>query len=383
MSTAAGIDIGQSSIHISTAQGDDPKRYPVHELKLTPGWEIELSQALPPFAIVTFEPTGWHYSHPITNCITRRRPDCQLWQVEHAATKTSRENSISGNKTDRTDARALALIASQIAAGKPPRRTKPHNQAHQETLLALRLAVNAHARATRDHTRATNRYRQAAHAINPVLAKSPAYETGVSFGIITPDEMARFSRPDAMHYTSAAAIHRLATAIDPAPVHPQIRASVALAYAQMIAADQPTQAAAAQIATLLHAPPFDENAALLLTIPSANETWAAAVLVATAGATTADQFKAALGMFPQRDQSGAHDDSRSTKKGYRPAMNAIHLWTMRLLNPNATPPNPIREYFAGGEKAGGRKMTAAKAKLCRMMFGILSTRTPYTYQERN
>lgn len=374
MNTAAGIDISKSNIHISTATGPDPRKFPVTELRLTAGWEAALADLLPPFSIITFEPTGWHYSQPITAAIARRRPDCQLWQVEHAATKTSREHSISGNKTDRTDSQALALIASQIAAGNPPRRTKPHNQPRQEALLALRLAMNAHARAVRDRTRATNRYRQAAHAINPILAMSQAYETAVSFDIITPAEMSSFTRPPDMHPASAAAIRNLAQIIDNAPVHYQIRAGVALAHAQTLAADQPAQAAAAQISALLAIPPFDQDAALLATIPRATEIWIAAVLIATAGATTPDQFKAALGAFPQREQSGQHDDSKSTKKGYRPAMNAIHLWTMQLIQ---HADNPIAAYFAGGEKAGGRKMTAAKAKLCRMMYGILSTRTAY------
>jgi hypothetical protein len=61
--------------------------------------------------------------------------------------------------------------------------------------------------------------------------------------------------------------------------------------------------------------------------------------------------------------------TRAHKKGYRPAMNALFLWTMNLVKPTA-PDNAIRRYFAGGEKNGGKKFTATRAKFARLLAAV-------------
>jgi len=49
-----------------------------------------------------------------------------------------------------------------------------------------------------------------------------------------------------------------------------------------------------------------------------------------------EQFKAALGAFPQVKSSGATHQSSAHKKGYRPAMNALLLWTLHLVKSTAS-----------------------------------------------
>lgn len=85
-------------------------------------------------------------------------------------------------------------------------------------------------------------------------------------------------------------------------------------------------------------------------------------------------FRSCLGLFPQLKESGRVKKSKAAKKGYRPAMKAIHMWAQQLVKPTA-PETVVREYFAGGEKAGGRKFSATKARLARSLYGVI--KNPY------
>jgi hypothetical protein len=111
--------------------------------------------------------------------------------------------------------------------------------------------------------------------------------------------------------------------------------------------------------------PFDIVTRRWLTVPEASLMALAALHVATHGKAEqveTGQFKAALGAFPQVKSSSATHQSSAHKKGYRLAINAPFLWTP---SEEYSLDNPIRRYFAGGERNGGRKFTAARAKLAR------------------
>jgi hypothetical protein len=110
-----------------------------------------------------------------------------------------------------------------------------------------------------------------------------------------------------------------------------------------------------------------------------NQSQIAALHVATHGKADqmeTEQFKAALGAFPQVKSSGITHESHAHKKGYRPAMNALFIWTLNLVKPTA-PDNPIRRYFNGGEKNGGKKFTAARAKLARILAAVARSENGY------
>lgn len=121
-------------------------------------------------------------------------------------------------------------------------------------------------------------------------------------------------------------------------------------------------------------------AAVWATLPGYSPAYAAAFIVACDGDPAAldrDRFCAAVGRYPQRSQSGAHDVTRRGRSGYRPAVDALHLWTFNLVG--AKQPNPVQAYYAGGEKADGKKFTAAKTKLARLLHGLATSGSPYTY----
>lgn len=380
MTHCIGLDIGRAAVHVCTADPSTPaKSWPVDVIDLTkPDWYQRLIIAVPVGSVVTFEPTGWNYSAPITRALTARH----LLQVEHSTTKAIRQTRISAHKTDAIDARTLALIALDTFNGEPPRRVKHHDARAIEPQTALRLAVNARVRAVKETTRTTNRLKQLAHAVNPFFAQRlDTYRHAISAGAVTPDEIAGAPFLD-MHGNRRAAIRRLADQ-PPVTLPAALRAAILTTAAELDAAEAREADAHAALLDALDAYP-SPAADRWMTVPAASPLYVAAILVAVGDpcAVDVDTFKAALGAYPQLEHSGTTARGRSTKKGYRPAMNALHLWTLSLLSADSAPANPVREYFAGGEKAGGRKMTAAKAKLARILWAVARSEEGYKYEER-
>jgi transposase len=241
--------------------------------------------------------------------------------------------------------------------------------------------VNARTRAVKETTRTTNRLRQLAHAVNPFYAQRiDTYRHAIAAGAITAGEIEAEPFPN-MHPNRRAAIRRLAKQ-PPAPIPDALRRALITTAADLDTAHQREAAAEADLIEALNIYP---SAAVerWQTIPGGTPLFTAAILVAVGDplAVDVDQFKAALGAYPQLEHSGTTTRGRSTKKGYRPAMNALYLWTMNLINVDLTPPNPIRTYYAGGEKAGGKKMTAAKAKLARVLWAVARDPEGYKYEE--
>jgi hypothetical protein len=234
----------------------------------------------------------------------------------------------------------------------------------------------------KDNTRTRNRLKQLAHAVNPFYAQRlDAYRQAVAAGRLTPMEIAGEPFPN-VHHSTRRAIKALAEQ-PPVTLPPALRAALLTTAAELDAAEAHAAATEAALLDALDAYP-SPAAGRWMTIPAASPLYVAAILVAVGDpcAVDIDQFKGALGAYPQLDHSGSTARGRSTKKGYRPAINALHLWTMSLTNAKASPPNAVRDYFAGGEKNGGKKLTAAKAKLARVLWAVARSEEGYKYEER-
>ncbi len=90
-----------------------------------PNWKRILANLCRPGTVIVAEPTGWHYLVPVANAI-QRRTQARLYLVDHQISGKIRQAHISSQKTDQTDARALALIAQHIRERKAVRGVSHH-----------------------------------------------------------------------------------------------------------------------------------------------------------------------------------------------------------------------------------------------------------------
>lgn len=334
-----GIDIGKQAVHVARAAPDvPPKKYPQAKITLVEGWPEKLLAFIGDARTIVLEPTGWHLSRPIVAVL--QAAGLHVFEITHTISHQIRSIHFS-NKTDENDCRALAKAAQMVEAGEVLRGIKPARV--NDAVLNLRLLLNEDRRLKREVVRAKNRLKVFVHGIDPAakpaqLIKSTLEGDPASDGTL--DRAIRFAHADLLD----AQRQRL-----------DLKQSIACAVA-----------------------PFPVAAAWS-TIPAYTPAAAAAFIVACDGAPEAldrDQFCAAIGRYPQRAQSGATDVSRKSKKGYRPALDALHMWSMQLLRQAE---NPISDYYAGGEKAGGKLFNAAKTKLARLLHGIATSGEPYRY----
>jgi hypothetical protein len=122
----------------------------------------------------------------------------------------------------------------------------------------------------------------------------------------------------------------LQAALVPLNVPGTIRENVALTYARIQALDAQTDQISDQVDAMIHTYPFEVVTRRWEKVIATSVERLATLHVATHGDAdryTEDQFKTALGAFPQIKQSGATTKARSAKKGYRPAMAALFMWT--------------------------------------------------------
>lgn len=379
---ALGIDIGADGLHVCAApQPGSPDQWAVHYLdfKADPLWWMWLVQAASAAHIVCAEPTGWVYLQPVAS-ILENYTDAQLWLVDHGITGKMRDLRISGQKTDETDARALALIALDVLTNNTPRRVRFHNPATAGDVLTLRFAVNAHRKLNAESVRLQNRLRQIGHSLFPALGASQTWRFLLSIGIVTPRQIKQLDL-STIPGRNAHFVDKIRRDLPDLPTHPHLERIALENWQRLQQVEDQIAAEAHRITQIVAVDPFAQVTHRWMTMPLAKIEWVAAFHVATDAEAvffTQRQFKAALGAFPQLDHSGSKTDSRSSKRGYRPALNALHLWTMALTNPKVAPiPNPIHEYFAGGEKNGGRKFTAAKAKLARILWAVARSEEGY------
>lgn len=380
----AGIDIGKSALTVAVSDpAAPPHAWPVTSIDLEdPEWWRKLREIVPPGCTVVAEPTGTHYLTPIMTALTGL--NCQLWLVNTTTTGKIRAVHVSSAKSDRTDAQALALAATWLAAGRPVHGARPHGY---DPTARLRQLVNAHESAARALNRASNRFEQLAHAMWPALAQhKTTYLRAVSAGAVTPDEVLSLAaRPDLAElpqYRSATArthLFDLAEKIPPGIPAPDLKAQIIALHETMTRLTAETNALKAQIVAEIEKPPLAEVTRRWRTVPEASDLAIAALHVATRGMAetfTRDEFRAAVGAHPKRRQSGERTISQQTKAGYRPAMKHLHLWMTRLLI-GKNRPNPVAAYFDQAKTK--RRQAAARGKLAKLLHAV--ARNPAGYSK--
>jgi hypothetical protein len=179
---------------------------------------------------------------------------------------------------------------------------------------------------------------------------------------------------------SRAAIRRLQDRLSPTVVSDALIAAIQETYSSYRAAVSRLENLESAIHARVKTSDWQYLYDRWMTIPLASSVGCAALIVASKG--KADKldfkvFKATVGAYPQVKESGKIKKSRAAKRGYRPAMKALHMWAQALVRDDA-PDTVIKRYFAGGEKNGGRKFSATKARLVRVLHGV--ARSPNGYQ---
>ena len=388
-----GIDCGVDVLHCALSSD---KRTPVHEIDLTnPAWHERLTKLTQPGMVAALEPTGWHYAAPVIAALTAA--GVRVLLVDHAVTGKQRDLKVAGIKTDKTDAKALAYIAADHLI-EPYKRVREIDPARIGAAMALRMLIHGYNRADKERTRSINRMRQLAHSIAPVLSQSlTVYMRALALGISSVSELRRlatycreidadmkaqratvaypemFKRAD-----SRSKLYALVEALPSWADNPIAAEALLEEYRFYEIASERKDALIVRLEQAAYAPMFAHVTEVWLTIPGASAVRCAILHSATRGEAdrmTPNQFKASVGTFPAREQSGAVTRTNAGRSGLRAAKRELHLWTMFLIKDGN---NPIAATFAY-HKARGEKyaMSKAKAKLAVILSGIARSGAPY------
>lgn len=382
-----GIDIGKHNSVLAWNDGTrDRARWPSITLDYkADDWWSTLIEKLDPDAIIIAEPTGWHYLAPVA-AIIHQFTTAQLWLAAPDAVVSAR-NHFAAAKTDQMDARALAYIASLIALGDAPRNVRPYLADQEGKVVELRLLVNKHARLTRASTRAKNQINVLGHSLWPGL---PLHRSTwlrlVERGAVTPRDIKLFVETISANLPPGITGHHvryfsaLANSLPDISVDPLIAANITELAADLRALTLKEAEVMQAISDLIHQPPFDEVTRRWLSIPRATPALIAPFHVATHGnaqAFNADALKSVIGINPVARISGAGDKTRQSRKGYRPALNALWQWAMLLLHP-AAPANPVRDYYQRQDAANHpHAFTATRSKLARIIAAVAADPSGY------
>lgn len=342
--------------------------------------------------IAALEPTGWHYAAPVIGALTHA--GVRVLLVDHAVTGKQRDLKVAGIKTD---AKALCYIAADhlIEPYKHVREIEPDRIA---AAMALRMLIHGYNRADKERTRAINRMKQLAHSIAPVLAQSfTVYIRALAEGAANPDELRRLAAycqgidadiadhratlPYPEQFNRADWRAKLYALIDALPSwanSPLAAEALLEEYRAYEIASERKAALTARLEQAAYAPPFARVTDAWMTVPGASLARCAVLHSAARGVAdqmTPDQFKASVGTFPRREQSGAFTRSAAGRSGLRAAERELHLWTMILIKDGD---NAVAETFAR-HKASGDKfaMSKAKAKLAVLLSAIARSGAPY------
>jgi len=353
---SVGLDLGKSAIDICPfLPGLSPRSLIVHHVEYEPDWSNYVQKLVPPGAVVALEPTGWHYLTPLLACLTAI--GAHVWHIPTTVTGKIRAVHISSGKSDKMDARALALAASWIATGDPPRGSYAYGDAIQQAAQQLRAEVNAHYRATKAITRLSNQLDQLAFSIWPILSqKSTLYFRAASAGAITPAQLralsARVDLAQVPGYAHGIARNSLAALVkalpDIATCPPAVETAIRDTLARRAVLEAEAAEALTHVELLVQEPPFGDITDRWLTIPGASLLTCACLHVASNGRVLVyerDEFKTACGASPKRGKSGAGDHrAHGRKPGYRPLMSQTWMWATSLLKDSA-PPSSVHDTY--------------------------------------
>jgi len=375
---ATGIDIGKAGIYLCRAQETPPTLWPVSPLSLAGDWWSPLEQAIPPGEIVALEPTGWHLSRPIVAVILRAGG--RVLEVTHQAAAATRKDRLGREKSDEHDARALAIKALDAERGHPSAGMREiDNDDTGPLAIAIRLNIAARTRAMHDRVASLNRLGTIAHGLWPVLGAHVAtYRRFIARDAVTPSEIvalwsqiAAGQEPCRFRGRAVATARNMAALCASAPpVSPVLRDVVAQIAGQINRDDLEIDHAAGQLEQLIHDPLIEPITAAWLSVPFASPYRVATLHGATrcrAPEFTADEFRAACGCHPVRQESGAYSASGEAKHGYRPAKAALHLWTMNMLSRD----NAVARYFRQQKARKNRyAIHSARGKFSRILSAL-------------
>lgn len=388
---AVGVDLGKDAIDVCPfVPALTPRSLPVHHVDYEPDWAAYVQKLIPPGSLVALEPTGWHYLAPLLATLTAI--DAHVWHVPTAVTGKIRAVHISSGKSDKMDARALALAAHWIATGDPPRGCYAYGEAIQEAAQQLRAEVNAHYRATKATTRLSNQLDQLAFSVWPILSqKKDQYFRAVAAGAVTPDQLRSLSArvdlatvPGYAHGLARHSLKRLVAELPPFAVcPPAVETAIRDTLTRRAQLHTEAAAALANAEAIAQADPFATITNRWLTIPGATLLAAACLHVASNGRVltyTPSEFRTACGASPKRGKSGQGDHrSKGSRPGYRPLMSQSWMWATRLLN-DKNPANSVRDlYLRLVERNHPKPFLAAISQLITVCWAVARDPRGYRY----
>jgi hypothetical protein len=279
-----------------------------------------------------------------------------LYLINHDASRRIRQAYLSrANKTDEIDSRALAFVALDIASGREPAGIRSNSVRAAQAVLELRMHVNEHARLVRQQTKCLNRIEHWAFSIWPTFADHKStYIKAALLGAVTPDQIRQLGAGQGDRRTLRHIETMIAQVPDFIQCPPVVEASIHHILEEYRPLPEQIEIAAQHITATLDTPRFIEVVQRWRTMPSISDNFIGALLVASRNdvlTMTRDEFRAAVGVAPGRHQSGKADAGRKSRRGYRPALNNLHIYALRIVG-NQAGDNPIRRqhdrrpYFA-------------------------------------
>jgi len=367
-----GIDVGKSGFHLSIADGSNPRKYPVHEIKYqNPMWRNELKHHITHTPLLTIEPTGINYSTPIIHAILDAFPDVQVFWVNHNVVANARSLYLSRAKSDNLDAQALAWLADQIALGNQPRGIYPFIVDEEDQRLTLRELMNQRISLERQSTRHKNKLDAMLHRIAPELPsiKEQLVRNNIPPIIPISDEIIK-----SLHHKTHKSIIEKIRHIPPVQPSPRNLQVIEYHYNQINQAQDEIEYIDTLITRTLDTDPLAPIVQNLRTMPAMYDVLIACLLIpANPTAISVNEYKRAVGVAPLTNKSGAKDTtSWKNRAGYRPAMKLLHLYTMQVAKIKAKKNIPeIVKYQQN------HSHSACKRKVVSIIWGVANSGTPY------
>lgn len=380
---AFGIDLGVEGMHIALNPNNPHipiARWPVYYLSYEkcPQWRDMLKSLIGKGTLIVSEPTGWNYLAPVAYLISYET-EGELWLVDNTKTGKIRDIKGLGHKTDLNDARTLTDTAFELLKSRSYAGAWLFDIKKAEELLRLRMLVNAHYKAVHDRTRFTNRLRHIGHSIAPELNFGNAWFTCMSLGAFTPEQIHTLDLAGIAGQTRRA-IERLRSRLPQnLLVSPIVHSALLEAWRGYVESNDRVMQLNESIQSAVMDSSFANQYLKLRTFPLAPAVGCVAIIIATKGRGAEMRlpaFRSCLGLAPVLKESGKMKKSRRSRKGYKPAMKALHVWAQLLVSAKA-PDNVVKRYFAGGEKRGGKKFTATKARMGVALRGVLRSEHGY------